>query len=289
MIALLRRLYIVLYLARRIVVQVGQLVYQTHSLASMRILWTSLRLSWLALRSPRSVPGTFRFPFGRVRYLDALSLLGQYCGIFVDRGYDVIGLGDAPNIIDCGGNIGLSVIWFKRRYPRATITVYEADPAVAALLEHNVKALGLGSVTVIRAAVGDSRGRVAFTSDGIDGGRVTDEGSVSVESVRLSDSIREPVDILKIDVEGSEFSLIEDICASGRIALVKTVMCEIHGRNEARDQFARLWTNLSSAGFHITVNRATNAEWLPGSAEPSPFPAVASAKFVMDLYAWRPR
>lgn len=53
-------------------------------------------------------------------------------------------------ILDCGGNIGMSVIWFKQRYPRARITVFEADPQTADLLEENVRTLGLASVTVVQ-------------------------------------------------------------------------------------------------------------------------------------------
>ena len=80
-----------------------------------------MRLFWLGERNPRRVPGAFRFPFGPVRYMDAGVMLSLYREIFLDRGYEVAGLGDAPVILDCGGNIGMSVIWFKQRYPRARI------------------------------------------------------------------------------------------------------------------------------------------------------------------------
>ncbi|HET7425244.1 MAG TPA: hypothetical protein VFJ92_16880, partial [Gemmatimonadales bacterium] len=35
---------------------------------------------------------------------------------------------DAPVILDCGSHIGLSVAWFKRRFPKARITAFEPDP-----------------------------------------------------------------------------------------------------------------------------------------------------------------
>ena len=49
------------------------------------------------------------------------AMLSLYREIFLDHGNEVAGLGDAPVILDCGGNIGMSVIWFKQRYPRARI------------------------------------------------------------------------------------------------------------------------------------------------------------------------
>ena len=102
--------------------------------------WTCLRLFWLGERNPRRVPGAFRFPFGPVRYMDAGAWLTIYRNIFLHQGYVVAVFGDAPVILDCGGNIGMSVIWFKQRYPRARITVFEADPQTADLLEENARA-----------------------------------------------------------------------------------------------------------------------------------------------------
>jgi hypothetical protein len=54
--------------------------------------------------------------------------------LFLSQVYAVHKLPDRPYIIDCGGNIGLSVIWFKQRYPQARITVFEADPTQRAPL-----------------------------------------------------------------------------------------------------------------------------------------------------------
>lgn len=50
-----------------------------------------------------------------------------------------------------------------------------------------------------------------------------------MDAVRLSDLITEPVDYLKVDIEGSEFGVLKDLCATGKMALVKYVACELHG------------------------------------------------------------
>src|SRR5437773_6120971 len=71
---------------------------------------TYSQLYWLSKRTSRRIPGVFRFPFGPVHYVDARSLADQYAEIFVNRQYEVAGLGHAPRIIDCGGNIGLSAL-----------------------------------------------------------------------------------------------------------------------------------------------------------------------------------
>ncbi len=102
-------------------------VVKTRSLAYPRILWR-------ILRKPRRPLARCGFPFGRIRYVDTDSLRTTYYQIFVEGIYQVDGLGAAPTIIDCGGNIGLSVIAFKQRYPQARILTFEADPTLAAVL-----------------------------------------------------------------------------------------------------------------------------------------------------------
>ncbi len=244
------------------------------------------RLYWLARRRPNSAPGTFHFPFGNVHYVDAGTLPLMYFEIFVERVYEVAGLHEAANIFDCGANIGLSTIWFKQRYPGARLTAFEADPAIARVLALNVRQLGLASVEVVSAAVSDQSGSLTFRSDGAIGGRVTKGTGITVDSVRLSDYIREPVDLLKLDIEGSEFSLIADLCATQKIELVSHIVCEVHGRGEQPAVMGELWANLARAGFHLAVRWAKSAD-ATDIRSPTPFPSLATGWFVFHLYAWR--
>jgi FkbM family methyltransferase len=257
------------------------------SLANRSHSITAVRLYLLRYRVPAHVGGSFRFRFGVVRYVDAGSLQWQYEEIFAQRGYEVAGLGRTPYIVDCGGNIGLSVIWFKRRYPAARIVVFEPDPSLVDVLESNLRACRVGGVEVVRAAVGSRSGRVGYVSEGSDMGYVAAGSACSVESVRLSERIDEPVDILKVDIEGSEFDVLRDLCTTGRIGLVRNIICEIHGRGEVQEQIGQLWNDLSKAGFRLTVSWARITEFVPGPAEPTPFLAALSGKFVFHLYAWR--
>ena len=47
-----------------------------------------------------------------------------------------------PRILDCGANVGLASLFFRRLYPQARITAFEADPALFAILEANLDANG---------------------------------------------------------------------------------------------------------------------------------------------------
>jgi FkbM family methyltransferase len=248
---------------------------------------TYARLYRRASRTPRCTPGAFQFPFGVVRYVDAGTLPFLYQEIFADRVYDVGGGCEAPLIVDCGGNIGLSTIWFKQRYPQSRITVFEADPTIANVLCQNVRTLGLEDVQVRQGAVSARSGTVTFKADGSLGGRVTAGSGLTVHCIRLSDHIDEMVDLLKLDIEGSEFDVVADLCATGKIDRVRNIVCEVHGRPDVQPQLAELWCNLTRAGFTTSINWAMTA---PPSSDPAvatPFPSVASAEFVFHLYAWR--
>ena len=235
------------------------------SMSSDKRSWTCVRLFWLGERNPRRVPGAFRFPFGPVRCMGAGVMLSLYREIFLDCGYEVVGLGDAPVILDCGGNIGMGVIWFKQRYPRARITVFEADPQTADLLEENVRALGLTSVTVVRAAVSDAAGKVSFVPEGSLGGHVGDGPGVLVDAVRLSDLITEPVDYLKVD--GSEFGVLKDLCATGKMGwssifranCTAVLLCKTRLRNCGRRFRKRASASRLGRRGCVMHSRATHA------------------------------
>lgn len=251
---------------------------------------TAVRLKLLNSYKPGSFSGFFRFPFGRVHYTDAAALWTMYEEHFLSQIYAVDRLPDRPYIIDCGGNIGLSVIWFKQRYRHARITVFEADPALAEILEENVHHLKLSSIEVVKAAVSGTAGFAKFARDRPLTGHVASqsEEGLPIACVRLSDRLGESVDLLKIDIEGSEYSLLNDLCTTGKIKLVRHLVCEVHGSTRVQNQIGTLWTMLSSAGFALTIAGAETNGRLPGPADPTPFTGVASGKFILFLYAWQP-
>ena len=47
--------------------------------------------------------------------------------LFVDEVYKSVLNTEQPYILDCGANIGLSVIYFKKQWPNATVIAFEPD------------------------------------------------------------------------------------------------------------------------------------------------------------------
>ncbi|PYP86067.1 MAG: hypothetical protein DMF61_14630 [Blastocatellia bacterium AA13] len=250
---------------------------------------TDVRLARFTAREQRYRPGRFSFPFGPISYVDGPSLRYQFQEIFVQKCYDFNTAETAPVIIDCGGNVGMSVIRFKQLYPEATVTVIEADPEIAAVLRRNISSLNLTHVSVINAAAWNRDGEVSFNAEHADGGRVDEsQSSNRVMAIRLADLINEPVDMLKMDIEGAEYSVIRDLCQSGKVGLVRRLACEIHGRDDKNDRLGDLLSILTAAGLRLTFNFARSAPDMPGNDVPTPFSAVPDGKYLLHLYAWRP-
>ena len=68
--------------------------------------------------------------------------------IFVNEEYQFKNTNGKPVIIDCGANIGMSVLYFKRCHPKATIIAIEPNPTTYSLLDKNVKSFELKNGTL---------------------------------------------------------------------------------------------------------------------------------------------
>ena len=87
------------------------------------------------------------------------DLCPQWNDIFVKRTLAFATASPAPRILDCGANVGLASLFFRRAYPHARITAYEADPALFAILQANLGANGASATsTRHHAAVWTSTG-----------------------------------------------------------------------------------------------------------------------------------
>lgn len=248
---------------------------------------TSERLRQLSLASPRYRPGRFRFSFGEIEYVDAETLAIQYQEIFRDKLYDFSTAETRPFIVDCGGNIGLSVIRFKQLYPDCEIICYEADPKICDVLRGNLGALGYSDVKVESAAVWTNSGTAKFVVEGGEGGRLAAEGTLTVPAVRLADQIARKVDLLKMDIEGAEWAVLDDLGRSGALRHVRNLIVEFHGWTKEGRTLGNILTSLVEFGFTYTFPWSFCEPGLAGPNEPTPFAYAKDAKFILFLHAWR--
>jgi FkbM family methyltransferase len=250
-----------------------------------------------AKRNAETVP---RFQTGRIQlldydleYVDALTLCPQWLDLFVRETFRVELESEAPRILDCGANIGLATLYFKRRYPKARLTAFEADPAIARALRANLERNGCSDVEVIEGAVWTSDGIVEFFREGADSGTILDfaaglSGSrASVPSVRLRRILENgPVDLLKLDIEGGEEAVLRD-CRDG-LRNVQALVLDLHEFDPRRRSSAAVFELLSEAGFAFSLDDLAPLPWRPPVAPAgTPFRGTHLCWSVL-LRAWRP-
>lgn len=244
-----------------------------------------------AERTPRHVPGRIELAGCTIEYADLLTLCPQWHDIFVRRALDFRTASASPRILDCGANIGLASLFYKRRYPAARITAFEADPVLADLLARNMRANG-ADVDVRSAAVWTRDGEVAFRAEGADSGAIEgfagelDAPRVAVPSVRLADVIaREPVDLLKLDVEGAEGAILAD--CEPVLPQVRALVMDLHEFDPAERRAPAVFELLRHAGFTYAADDLVALPWRAPVAGPeAPFPGTALC-WAMTVRAWR--
>jgi FkbM family methyltransferase len=251
------------------------------------------RRAWhRAETTPRFTPGAIRMMDYDVRYSDLLSFCPQWQDIFVRRVLAFRSDTMSPRILDCGANVGLASLFFKRAYPAARVTAYEADPALFAMLQANLGSNGAGDVEAVHAALWTSTGTVTFRCEGSDSGMIgllpgaIDGQSVTVPSLRLRDLLdREPCDLLKLDIEGAEDAVLDD--CEPVLHRVKAMVMDVHEFDPRVRQVPRVLDRLTRAGFSYAIDEFVPLTWREPLAGPeSPFPGRAM-NWAMTVRAWR--
>lgn len=177
----------------------------------------------------------------------------------------------ALKVLDLGGNIGLFGAYVLGRWPGARIHSFEPEPANQAILARVIAANGLGdSWARTDAAVANYTGEMTFASglfadshpltDAQHAGGVAHNGNgeAALDAPPAGGTITVPtvdlfaqdhvVDLLKMDIEGGEWSILTDPRLSDLGA--KVIVLEWHDRgcpeHDARETAARL---LREAGY----------------------------------------
>jgi FkbM family methyltransferase len=231
-------------------------------------------------RKPRIQKGVFEFCGLSVHYLDPISLYCEYQDIFENEIYGFAAKKSNPVIIDAGGCIGMSVLFFKQHYPESKILVFEPDPNIFLTLEKNIIQNKVNNVTLINSGLGKREGTALFYPDGSDGGSIKIKQSITPFEVRieqLSKYITGPVDFLKMNIEGMEGEVFEEI--EHKLYLINEMIFEYHAFANLPQSLGKILDILDRNGFKYAVTDATNAK------VPVPFMMSTEYKFFNLVYA----
>ncbi|MFA6356187.1 MAG: FkbM family methyltransferase [Candidatus Omnitrophota bacterium] len=209
----------------------------------------------------------------RVRFLDYEDLSYLFNEIFLNNEYYFASGKDDPYIIDCGSNIGMSVLYFKMLYPNSSILAFEPGQEAYNCLEENIKNNRWNSVVAHKTALSNKEGSVDYYYDPDNVGSLVmslkqsrmPKQKRSVEASLLSKHIDKEVDFLKIDIEGAEVNVVEELSVSGKLSYVKQMAIEYHHHIlKEPDIFSRMLKLLEDAGFGYQLGSRLERPFMRG-------------------------
>ncbi len=251
------------------------------------------KLCSAAWQTPRYTHGTIELLGYRLNYVDLLTVAPQWEDTFVNELHAFHSAEASPRIIDCGANVGIVTLYYKRAFPASRLTAFEADPDIARALALNVSENKLSQVDVVAAAVWIENGEVSFAKEGSDSGSVdteyhgTESPRVTVPAIRLRDFLgrEDKVDLLKLDIEGAEHRVLAD--AEPELHRVRALALELHEFDARNRRIPATLSLLERNGYryaHGGVVPVASTSVHPNASDPFPAPANA---WVERIYAWR--
>jgi FkbM family methyltransferase len=213
-----------------------------------------LQIILLASVKGKNNPGKTKILGKKVTFSDAFSLIGMYNEIILQEIYRFETEKEKPVIIDCGANIGISILYFKSKYPNAVITAIEADPIIATILQNNLLNNNIQVEIIQKAIWSNSNELIQFGSSGDDSGSIFNlVNAKEVETIKLNDLFEkyEEVDLLKIDIEGAEIEALKN----GNINLtkIKRAFVEFHSFPNRPQELEEILSVFSKQGFRYYI------------------------------------
>tara|TARA_R110001583_G_scaffold41572_2_gene132139 strand:+ start:854 stop:1645 length:792 start_codon:yes stop_codon:yes gene_type:complete len=197
----------------------------------------------------------FCYHYGKAFYI-------TYNEVFTNEIYRFETQSNNPVIIDCGANMGLSILFFSMKYPNAEIIAFEPDESVLPFLEKNILNYKLNNVQLIKSAVWVEETELKFFTDEGMGGRVNKsyENQIpqTIKAVRLRDYLSRKIDMLKIDIEGSEYMILRD--CDNLLINVNHIFIEYHSFIDDNQHLEDVLSILKKNGFRYHLKESFSRE-----------------------------
>lgn len=227
-----------------------------------------------------------------VRFNDRANFDVLCKDLFDGHIYHFDSLANAPRILDCGGNIGMSCLYFKSVYPGARITTFEPDPRVLPYLKHNLCQNGLSDIEIIEAALATRSTPQVLHSDGKYASSLSDHAAEDVRSaadaefevpcVQLADYIGEHTHFMKMNIEGAEWPVLQH--AGSALRRIDQMVIEYHHLPGLPRTLHKILALLDELGFEYLINdfdRVTNPHAHP------PFRLTPRTSYYLLIFAKR--
>lgn len=223
-------------------------------------------------------------PDGKVvEGLKPIEAYHEYKDMFINEIYAFHPQNNNPVIIDGGAYIGFSVIWFLTKYPNAKVIAFECDPDILTQFKSNLERNQLNhQVEIVPRALASSEKILEFYKSGDDAGSLfnkTDK-KITVETCLLSQYLDQKVDLLKLNIEGAEFEVLEE-CRT-KLKNVSEIIIEFHSFASQEQKLDILLKILKEEGFRYIIN---HFDYESNLAVKPPFVMNNNSEYILLVYA----
>jgi len=168
---------------------------------------------------------------------------------------------NAETVVDLGAHIGLFSLWTASRSKKAAIFSFEPEPSNYNLLEYNIETNKLQlRIKPYRLALSGKNGELELfkSSESVGHSLNFKRGdSIKIQSITLEDIFHDynisKIDILKVDIEGAEYSLLKCLDESlfSRIGIICMECHDVNSENNI-DSMQKF---LKDKGFIVKRNK----------------------------------
>jgi FkbM family methyltransferase len=186
--------------------------------------------------------------------------------VFAMQAYEVPGnikIDDMRLIVDLGANVGYSCIYWLDNFPRVRLIAFEPHPDHVKQIRKHIEANSAQEqVTLISKAAGINEDRMYLTDNQASStlAQSFKEGTIAVEVTDwISQLGDQPIDLLKMDIEGSEYTLLSDV----RFNTLNIKICVVEWHNTDKNPNGRLWCEKKFAelGYQFCPGKVNDSQY----------------------------
>jgi len=180
-----------------------------------------------------------------------------YKEIFIHEEYGFQTENPEPLIIDIGANIGLASYYFYLRYPLGRIISIEPDPFSFKLLQQNLNIIP--AVEFINKALcwnSQSMDFYIHHQSSLNHSLYSSDNSgdkIKIDTITLEQLIKEKTDFVKIDIEGAEQQVFQNLKNKTVLQKIKQGIIEYHHYFNKQNQLGFFFSLLEENGFGCQI------------------------------------
>lgn len=178
-----------------------------------------------------------------------------YNHIFEKEIYKFKSKSSQPKILDCGSNIGMAILYWKKIYPDAEIIAFEPSIMNFKALKYNIEKNSISNIELVNAAISSNFDIKQFTDNDAASGSLFLEKELDkkyeVNTVRLDGYLNKEIDFLKIDIEGEEINILDQI--ETNLSNINNLFIEYHSFINKPQKLSLFLAALEKANFRYYI------------------------------------